>query len=992
VVIPEKVYQALDLLEGTHTIEGMAIAWCQRYQTLDVDIFLEVLTRLQEAGLLEYPEEDEATAGLLGVTGGRQGWSLVCYRASSEFGRRFVLRLAGRLAPVMARPLTVAALALLALIGLILWLPDAGQLSLLTLADSYWLGLVTLLFVGFLVSLVGAVGTVAAQLAGGLPTGSTSFGLVCGLPVVWVELVEADSLSPRRKAWLHLAGPLSEGAVGGLALLLAAGLPGTLGGQALLLGGTVALVRLFAALCPWADGSLTRAVASLGGVPEVRPLAQRLLTPRLWSVLGRPGNRAEAWAGPYAVVMMLWTGASLYLLRAVVIPQLNLLLADLLQPRPLPDVVAAAVMLVLLLALAFGTVTVLGLGALVTLGRWLVRHPVWSQPGRQLIALLVVVVALVAVLVRLQEAASAWTNPLAALLAAAGMVFAWIAALLVFLEHRGGRLATMSAPLGLAAITALLAVAAHGHYPPQTIKILGLTTSFLMGLFCLGWITTIWRHWSGYVGLVLLVVTYVLTLVADVTGSAQLMFLVAALAGLITFLWQIKTWLAPLWLLVFLALLLPLVQQIVIFVERVTVSDSPVVVFTVVALLLGAGLLQWALGHGVGRLVEHISRCAAPGDLAERLEATLTEAYGQIAGGPARAHLRLEPLPEAPTPHPPVPVLAGRVLPEERLRRLLGLMRADLGELVTRQLVAGACQLLPWEEHLQVVGELRLGEWLEPPPQLSRDAIEQLLAASVAFCDLSEDELAQLATQTRVRRWSEQEKLLAAGQPAQWLHLLLQGSAAVYAPDSPRDARPLALLAPGDTLGLEALSEGGLYPVQVVALEPLVTLSLHRDDLASLTLDTARSAFLSELLRQVRALRVTSVFHDLAEAQVAAFIARADRQVHEPGSTIVRQGDPGDRFYVLRSGRVAVIHEQDEQEKALAELKAGDCFGELALLLGVPRTASVVARNRVETLSLGTEDFLRLFPPQERGSHALYGLSLSRVLKLSDHVRLSEAL
>ncbi|MBU6387680.1 MAG: ATP-binding cassette domain-containing protein [Planctomycetes bacterium] len=64
------------------------------------------------------------------------------------------------------------------------------------------------------------------------------------------------------------------------------------------------------------------------------------------------------------------------------------------------------------------------------------------------------------------------------------------------------------------------------------------------------------------------------------------------------------------------------------------------------------------------------------------------------------------------------------------------------------------------------------------------------------------------------------------------------------------------------------------------------------------------------------------------------------------GQQIIRQGDQGDRFYLIRQGRVSVRRSQPEQEttqQEIVQLSQGDFFGEMALLSGQPRNASVWA-------------------------------------------------
>lgn len=89
---------------------------------------------------------------------------------------------------------------------------------------------------------------------------------------------------------------------------------------------------------------------------------------------------------------------------------------------------------------------------------------------------------------------------------------------------------------------------------------------------------------------------------------------------------------------------------------------------------------------------------------------------------------------------------------------------------------------------------------------------------------------------------------------------------------------------------------------------------------------------------------VYSVFRDLPRADLSATLATSLQVVHaDSGDVIVRQGAPADKFFIIVDGEVEVIREDGEERQAVASLKRGQFFGELAILRDTPRTATVEA-------------------------------------------------
>jgi putative ABC transport system ATP-binding protein len=81
--------------------------------------------------------------------------------------------------------------------------------------------------------------------------------------------------------------------------------------------------------------------------------------------------------------------------------------------------------------------------------------------------------------------------------------------------------------------------------------------------------------------------------------------------------------------------------------------------------------------------------------------------------------------------------------------------------------------------------------------------------------------------------------------------------------------------------------------------------------------------------------------------------------VHQgkPGETIIRQGDLGEMFYLIRSGSVDVVVDDGKKKKQVAVLKEGDYFGEAALIKDEPRNATIITREASVFYTLGKEDF-----------------------------------
>jgi hypothetical protein len=130
--------------------------------------------------------------------------------------------------------------------------------------------------------------------------------------------------------------------------------------------------------------------------------------------------------------------------------------------------------------------------------------------------------------------------------------------------------------------------------------------------------------------------------------------------------------------------------------------------------------------------------------------------------------------------------------------------------------------------------------------------------------------------------------------------------------------------------------------------------------------------------RPFKMLRAVEMFAPLPLATIEN-VSRLMDAVHvERGETVVREGDYGDRFYVVAEGRLDVSCERGN----FPPVKAGDVFGEIALLQDVPRTATVTARDDCLLYALDRESFLCAVSSHASATSAARRMASERMSRL----------
>lgn len=113
-----------------------------------------------------------------------------------------------------------------------------------------------------------------------------------------------------------------------------------------------------------------------------------------------------------------------------------------------------------------------------------------------------------------------------------------------------------------------------------------------------------------------------------------------------------------------------------------------------------------------------------------------------------------------------------------------------------------------------------------------------------------------------------------------------------------------------------------------------------------------------EVGKRVEALQQVELFHSLTEQERHELASRLSFAPFVRGEAITRQGAKAHWLYIITDGRAEVrVAVDGNLSKKVAELKAGDFFGEMGMMTGEPRTATVIAKSDVECFRLDKEAF-----------------------------------
>ncbi|MCG3189516.1 MAG: hypothetical protein LKCHEGNO_01951 [Burkholderiaceae bacterium] len=267
--------------------------------------------------------------------------------------------------------------------------------------------------------------------------------------------------------------------------------------------------------------------------------------------------------------------------------------------------------------------------------------------------------------------------------------------------------------------------------------------------------------------------------------------------------------------------------------------------------------------------------------------------------------------------------------------------------------------------------------------------LHALLSASAVFGAFDQRQRERLAAAMRLEVVRPGQVLLRQGEPGEALFVVARGQLEVSLrrPDGSETA--IDTVGRGDVVGEMQVVVGGAASATVAAAGAAEVYRLQRKDFDALCaatpalLDPLARLAARRLQRRQMLTVLSAMFGPLEAADIAALESRIAWRTLRRGEVLFRKGDPGDAWYVVTGGRLAVVEPAHDghPERLLSEVGRGEGVGEMALVTGQPRSATVYALRDTELACFPVALVADLVATRPQVPHAMLRTLALRVMQ-----------
>jgi NTE family protein/lysophospholipid hydrolase len=263
-------------------------------------------------------------------------------------------------------------------------------------------------------------------------------------------------------------------------------------------------------------------------------------------------------------------------------------------------------------------------------------------------------------------------------------------------------------------------------------------------------------------------------------------------------------------------------------------------------------------------------------------------------------------------------------------------------------------------------------------------ALIELLRSLSVFCDLNESDLHWLASEIEEVALPAGKSLFRDGDPGDAFYIVRSGMLQVLPAPSVSAPQTSASIEVGDLVGEIAVlyQRPRTSTVSAVTASTLFKISASTLDRLYGANPSAHAQILKAIARRLPSSYLASVpiFAGLQADALRELDLESGWVRLAGGQTLFRQGDAPDYLYVVVQGRLEVLVERDTgQPEIIDQLGCGACVGEMAILTGEPRTATVRAIRDSELVRFSKAELCRLLELHPRGALEMMRILAGRV-------------
>lgn len=235
-------------------------------------------------------------------------------------------------------------------------------------------------------------------------------------------------------------------------------------------------------------------------------------------------------------------------------------------------------------------------------------------------------------------------------------------------------------------------------------------------------------------------------------------------------------------------------------------------------------------------------------------------------------------------------------------------------------------------------------------------ALSKAISRNVLFCHLDDNERSDIFDAMFPVHRHRDEVIIQQGDEGDNFYVIDQGEVDIYV-----NNQHVCVIGEGGSFGELALIYGTPRAATVKAKVDVKLWGIDRDSYRRILMGSTirKRKMYDEFLHKV------SILESLDKWERLTVADSLEPVQFEDGVEIVRQGEPGEEFFIITEGAASVLQRRSENEEPVEVGKLGpsDYFGEIALLLDRPRAATVVARGVLKCVKLDRGRFERVLGP-----------------------------